>query len=413
MEVLAGRSLSEVLPRYRARAPSTQEGAAIQDLAFGVLRYLGLLRAALAVLVHRPLGDADLEALLLVAVYQLEFTRMPAHVVVHEAVDACGALRKTSARGLVNAVLRSYLRQPKAVLSRARRSETGRWSYPQWWIDTLKAAYPGRFAEILESGNSRPPMTLRVNRRKSSVEAYLLLLEREAIAAVKIDSDAVLLDRPLAIERLPGFADGLVSVQDLSAQFAARYLDLHAGQRVLDACSAPGGKAAHIAELEDVALTAIDFDADRLERVARTFGRLELQPPRLIAADATALDEWWDGRPFDRILLDAPCTASGIVRRHPDIKWLRRPTDIATLAAQQQALLSALWRTLAPGGKLLFATCSVFPEETWLQPLAFLQRHGDARRMELSGIPGNGNIEGQIFPDARHDGFYYALLEKI
>ncbi len=413
LQVFAGRSLSAVLAQSRARFASAAEGgAAVQDVAFGVLRYLGLLRGMLGVLTDRPVADADLEALLLVGLYQLEFTRTPAHAVVDQTVRTCVALRKRSAQGLANAVLRNYLRRRERVLEEARATEVGRWSHPQWWIDALRTAYPEQFVDILDAGNTRPPMTLRVNRRKTDCETYREILRSAGIAAQRVGPGALLLERPVPVDRLPRFADGLVSVQDLAAQYAAPLLDLRAGQRVLDACAAPGGKTAHIAETCDVALTAIDVDAQRLPLVAQTFKRLGLAGADLVHADAANLDAWWDRVPFDRILLDAPCTASGIVRRHPDIRWLRRPQDIDTLAAQQHALLAALWRALAPGGKLLYATCSVFPEETQLQLFAFLQTHPDARRLELSGIPEIGNIKGQIFPDSRHDGFFYALLQK-
>jgi 16S rRNA (cytosine967-C5)-methyltransferase len=413
LQVLAGSSLSIVLPKARVRAGSAQQAGAVQDMSFGVLRHLGLLRELLTRLAHRPLVDPDVEALLLVGLYQLEFTRAPQHTVVDQVVRACVALRKTSARVLANAVLRNYLRGRERLLEEVRTSEVGRWSHPQWWIDMLRAAYPDRFVAILESGNLRPPMTLRVNRRKTDVETYQTALEGNGIASDRIGFSALLLANPLPIDRLPGFVQGLASVQDLSAQYAAPLLDLQPGQRVLDACAAPGGKTAHIAELEEVELTAIDVDAGRLQLVAHAFDRLQLTAPRMIHADAAALDTWWDGIPFQRILLDAPCTGSGIVRRHPDIKWLRRASDVRALAAQQQLLLSTLWRTLAPDGKLLYATCSVFPEETRLQLFAFLQSHLDARRLELSAIPEIGNIEGQIFPDSRHDGFFYALLQKV
>jgi 16S rRNA (cytosine967-C5)-methyltransferase len=348
----------------------------------------------------------------LVAIYQLEFTRAAQHAVVDQAVSASVALRKSSAKGLVNAVLRNFLRRRQSILDQARATESGRWSHPQWWIDTLKTAYPACFTEILAASNDRPPMTLRVNLRKAHPESYMQLLAESAFKAQRIGPVALRLDRPMAVDRLPGFKQGLVSVQDLAAQYAAPLLDMRKGQRVLDACAAPGGKTAHIAECCDVDLTAIERDPERLQRIVQTLERLGLSTAQLINADASAIESWWDGVPFDRILLDAPCTGSGIVRRHPDIKWLRRPADVDTLAAQQHALLDALWRVLAPGGKLLYATCSVFPQETELQLAAFLEAHPDATRLALPEIAGIGNIKGQILPDSRHDGFFYALLQK-
>ena len=411
LQVLGGRSLTTALPESRARLTAeASSGAAVQDVTFGVLRHLGLLRAMLGELTEGRVTDHDLEALLLVALYQLEFTRAAHHAVVDHAVRACAALRKGSAKGLVNAVLRNFLRQRQSLLVHARETDVGRWSHPQWWIDALRKAYPAHFADILDAGNARPPMTLRVNARKTDCAAYSQRLEQEGLSAQQIGPTALLLERPVSVDRLPGFTQGLVSVQDLAAQYAAPCLDLKAGQRVLDACAAPGGKTAHICECADVEVTAVELDPARLQRVAQTLERLRLHA-RLVHADAADLDLWWDAVPFDRILLDAPCTASGIVRRHPDIKWLRRPADIDTLALAQRDLLAGLWRALAPGGKLLYATCSVFPEETQLQLSAFLQAHPDAKWLEPPGIAEIGN-KGQILPDSRHDGFFYALLQK-
>jgi 16S rRNA (cytosine967-C5)-methyltransferase len=412
LQTFGGRSLSAVLPQSRGRLTDGGDRAAVQDIAFGVLRHLGLLRAALNALLERPLPDPEVEALLLVGLYQLQFTRTPAHAVVDQAVENCAALRKHSARSLVNAVLRNFLRKRDEVLAAAHSTEAGRWSHPQWWIDQLKIAYPQDYELILDAANRHPPMTLRVNARRIETDAYLSRLTEQGMSAEKIGSAALMLQQPVPVTKLPGFGEGLVSVQDLSAQLAATLLDLQAGQHVLDACAAPGGKTAHILEMAEVRLTAVDVDAQRLKLVAETLERLQLPPARLIAADAANLGAWWDGVPFDRILLDAPCTASGIVRRHPDIKWLRRPGDVPQLAAQQSQLLRALWHALKPGGKLLYATCSVFPEETRQQITDFLQAQPDARRVKLSGIPEAGDVEGQIVPSARHDGFFFALLQK-
>jgi 16S rRNA (cytosine967-C5)-methyltransferase len=411
LQVLGGRSLSAALPESRAQLAAASDGAAVQDIAYGVLRQLGLLRAVLHELTEGRVEDQDLEALLLVALYQLEFTRAAQHAVVDHAVRACAALRKASAKGLVNAVLRNFVRRRQSLLDHARDTDIGRWSYPQWWIDALRRAYPQQYAEVLDAGNMRPPMTLRINARQTDTSAYNRLLEREGLQAQQIGPTALLLEHPVPVDRLPGFSEGLVSVQDLAAQYAAPCLDLKRGQRVLDACAAPGGKTAHICEYADVDVTAVEVDATRLKRVAQSLERLRLYA-KLVHADARELDSWWDATPFDRILLDAPCTASGIVRRHPDIKWLRRSTDIDTLAGLQCELLASLWRALAPGGKLLYATCSVFPEETHQQLSAFLQAHPDAARVELPVIAQIEHTKGQLLPHSRHDGFFYALLQK-
>jgi len=413
LQVGAGASLTVALGRVKTRAPDAAWGG-VQDVCFGVFRHLGLLRALLGALAHKPLADRDVEALLLVALYQLEFTRAAPHAVVDHAVRACAPLRKTSARGLVNALLRNFLRRREALLQLARRTDEGRWSHPQWWIDELRRTYPQQYAYILGAGNQPPPMTLRVNQRRISADEYLDLLRSAAMEAERVGSVAVHLVKPVRVEELPGFARGLASVQDLAAQYAAGLLDLAPGQRVLDACAAPGGKTAHILERADVELLALDRDNARLALVHETLERLGLRA-QLKYADAADLPQWWDGVPFQRILLDAPCTASGIVRRHPDIKWLRRPDDIVNLGAQQQRLLEALWHTLAAGGKLLYATCSVFAAENQLQVSTFLRSHPEAKLLPLLDIPEGpeiGNVKGQILPDARHDGFFYALLQK-
>ncbi len=413
LQVLAGRSLASELPRTR-NAVQDDSGGALQDICFGVFRHLGLLRGLLAALATRAPTDRDVAALLLVALYQLQFTKAAPYAVVDHAVRACTRLRKGSAKGLVNALLRNFLRHPEALLSQARRTEEGRWSYPQWWIEEVRRAYPGRHGAILEAGSAHPPMTLRVNLRLIRCEDYLALLHGAGIGAEQVGRAALLLAKPMRVDQLPGFGQGLVSVQDLSAQYAAGLLDLAVGQRVLDACAAPGGKTAHILESADVELTAIDRDAARLTRVRETLERLRLRA-RVVCADAAEPSSWWDGTRFQRILLDAPCTASGVVRRHPDIKWLRRPQDGPALAAQQRQLLEVLWHMLAAGGKLLYATCSVFPDENQLQIAAFLQSHPEARLLPLSDIPEGpviGNIKGQILPDSRHDGFFYSLLQR-
>jgi 16S rRNA (cytosine967-C5)-methyltransferase len=409
LAVLRGRSLTPVLEEMRERNPSLQpsERAAVQDLVFGSCRWLGTLRAVLALLLRAPLIDPEVEALLLVTLYQLHWTRAAPYAVVDGAVRSCLALGKPAAKGLVNGVLRNFLRQREALLERARATEVGRFSYPQWWIDEVRAAWPDRCAEILDAGNLHPPMALRVNRRRTDAQSYRALLADAGMDTEPVGPVGLLLAKPLPVQALPGFQAGLVSVQDLAAQHAAPLLDLAPGQRVLDACAAPGGKTAHILELCDVELLALDRDATRLERVRATLDRLGLRA-QLQVADAADVHGWWDGRRFDRILLDAPCTGSGVVRRHPDAKWLRRPGDIAQLAAEQRRLLQGLWHTLAPDGKLLYVTCSVFPAETESRIAAFLAPHDDASRLALPGLPDGG----QLLPDVRHDGFFYGLLQK-
>ena len=414
LQVLNGTSLDAALRAMREKHPglSPPHRALVQELSFGTLRYLGHVDALLDALLTKPLRDERLRSLLRVALYQLEYTRAAAHTVVDQAVLATARLGHTAAKGLVNAVLRNFLRRRGELNTELRRSETARFSYPRWWIIKLRQQYPQRYGAILEAGNLHPPMTLRVNRRRLNASEYLARLHAGGITAHQLEGEAITLEKPRPVVDLPGFAEGLVSVQDASAQRAAYLLDLKAGQTVLDASAAPGGKSAHILELADVRLTALDVDLARLERLRANMQRLGLAA-RLAHGDATDPSAWWGGVRFDRILADVPCSASGVVKRHPDIKWLRRPSDIPQFAALQARVLEALWQLLAAGGKLLYATCSVFSEENQLQIDAFLERHSDVHRLTLPGDDINREQPaGQILPDERHDGFYYALLQK-
>jgi 16S rRNA (cytosine967-C5)-methyltransferase len=412
--VLAGRSLDAELAALWVRHPqlAERERAAVQELAYGTLRFLGHLQALLDELLDRPLRDARLRALLLTALYQLEYTRTARHAIVDYAVQCAGTLSLSSAMGLVNAVLRNLLRARVALAARVQCLETARYSHPQWWIDKLRAQYPARFEEVLAITNSRPPLTLRVNRRRTTPGEFLRVLEARGVHATIVGDAGVMLDRPLPAGSIPGLADGIVSVQDAGAQLAAPMLDLAGGERVLDACAAPGGKAAHVLEFADVALTALDNDAGRLGRLHGNLGRLGLAAT-VVCGDAGDPGAWWDGRTFDRILADVPCTASGVARRHPDIKWLRRVNDIEQMAIAQRRMLDALWRLLCRGGKLLYATCSVFQEENHLQVRQFLQSHEDAQRLSLAAADNDPELPaGQLLPDRQHDGFFYALLQK-
>ena len=413
--VRAGRNLNVVLAEQRARHPqlTSQQLGAVNDLSYGTLRFGFQLDCILAELLNKPMQDADLRWLLLIALYQLEHTRAAPYAIVDHAVRSAAALGHAHAGGLVNAVLRNFLRKREEVLAKAKHSDVGRFAFPQWWIARLCTQYPQHYAAMLEACNTHPPLTLRVNCRRSTVADYLAELARHDIAAAQTGEWAVRIQHPVAVERLPGFSAGVVSVQDAAAQFAAPLLDAQNGMRVLDACAAPGGKTTHLLERAELDLVAVDSDASRLARVQQNLDRLQLTAT-LVAADVQALGSWWDGRPFERILADVPCTASGVVRRHPDIKWLRRAVDIARFATQQRAMLEALWQVLASGGKLLYATCSVFDEENTRQIDDFLARHADARRLPLSeAVSTNGIPEGQLLPDNEHDGFFYALLQKI
>jgi 16S rRNA (cytosine967-C5)-methyltransferase len=412
--VLDGRSLdAELAALWRARSDlGPQQRGAVQDMVYGSLRHLGALDDLLDRLLERPLTEPAIRYLLRTAIYQLRHTRAQPYAVVDHAVRAAVAMGAARAKGLVNAVLRNYLRRRDALESAAPRDGVAAYSHPQWWIDRLAAEQPLRWRAMLEAGNARPPLTLRVNRRRISREDYLQRLLQVDTAAVAVGLDGVIVERPRPVTQLPGFAEGWFSVQDAGAQLAARLLDVRDGMRVLDACAAPGGKSAHLLELADIDLTAADIDGQRLRRVADNLERLGLKAT-LLQADAADAAAWQQAGRFDRILADVPCTASGVVRRHPDIKWLRRPADIAAMAKQQARILEVLWQLLGRGGKLLYATCSVFAEENGARIEDFRARHPDARPIALDAhFDGLNHSAGQLFPDAQHDGFFYALLEK-
>ena len=414
-QVLGGRNLGVVLEAVFRSSPelTQQQRAAVQDLSYGTLRFYGELQAVLALLLQKPLQSEKLHHLLLVALYQLRHGKTSAHTVVNQAVQASDFIKKPWARGLVNAVLRNFLRQQDSLLQQAASSETALYSYPQWWINKLKVQYPHEWPLMLQAGNAHPPMALRINIRKTSADEFLGKLAETELDARLIGREAVILEKPVSVDRVPGFHEGLVSVQDYGAQLAAHLLQSEDGMRVLDACCAPGGKTGHILETADVQMTGLDNDAHRLQRVQGNLQRLGLQAD-LMTGDAAAPETWWDGQPFDRILADVPCSASGIVRRHVDIKWLRRESDIEAFASQQAAILDALWRLLAKDGKLLYATCSVFREENQQQIDRFLKTHADARQAAWPELLNNYQQQnGQLRPCAEHDGFFYAILQKV
>lgn len=405
--VIGGRNFDVALEQAKLSGPL--RGAAM-DLAYSTLRACGRGDFILARLIERPLKDDSVRALLLCALARLEARPDDAHTGVDQAVSAAQRLAGGNFKGLVNGVLRNFLRRRAELLAAADAERGARLCHPAWWIKRLQQDHPSAWENILAAGNSHPPMALRVNRRRVAAADFQTQLQTAGIAA-QAHGDGLLLDKPVPVERIPGFADGLCSVQDLGAQQAARLLDVAPGMRVLDACAAPGGKTAHIIESTDCALTALDSEAARAARIDQNLSRLGLAATVKVA-DCRALDTWWDGAPFDRILADVPCSASGVARRHPDVKWLRRERDIAGFAATQRAILDALWQTLAPGGKMLYATCSVFAEENSRQVSEFVGRHADALRLNVLSASGDAAPELQLLPDAEHDGFYYALLQK-
>jgi 16S rRNA (cytosine967-C5)-methyltransferase len=394
-------------------------------MAYSTCRRLGLVRELARLVNGRP-PPPRLAALQWVALAQLVDPLRADAVVVDQAVAAARLEPGAAAvAGFLNATLRRFVRERDALLGQARRKEEALWNFPRWWIERLRTEHPQAWQAILAAGNALPPMTLRVNRRRTGVDDYLALLAAAGRGARRVGPQALVLDEPCAVDALPGWHDGLVTVQDAGAQLAAPLLDPQPGERVLDACAGPGGKTTHLLELADCRVTALDVGEARLRPVRENLARLRLgqpggpgHPAQILAGDARRADDWWDGRPFDRILVDAPCTASGIVRRHPDIRWLRRRSDPATLSRQQSEILLALWPLLRPGGRLLFVTCSVFRAEGESVIAHFLATARDARRLQLSWRFGADDAEevSQLLPvsaPARdHDGFFYALLER-
>ena len=405
--VIQGRNLNQVLSESMRQHPefNPQQRGALQDLSYGTLRHYGLLTFVLSKLLERPTRDELLGKLMLVALYQLEYSKVGQHVVVDQGVRAAKILNP-SAGGLVNAVLRNFQRKRKDILDAAKRNDESLYSYPKWWIEKVRAQYGDQARAILESGNQHPPMTLRINTKHTTTTEYRSLLAAQEIEAEVIEPNALKLGKPVAVERLPKFSEGWVSVQDAGAQYAAHLLEVRAGMRVLDACAAPGGKAAHLLESAEITLVALDKDGQRLSRVDENLRRIGLKA-EILCGDAASPGDWWDGGLFQRILADVPCSASGVVRRHPDIKWLRRPEDVNFFAKQQTEILEALWHLLAVDGKLLYATCSIFKQENQNVIDKFLEKHPEASQQKLKSLQ-----EGQLLPNEQHDGFFYALLHK-
>lgn len=394
----------------------------VQALLFHVLRSLGraeALRQLLAGRIPPPPADALLCTALALG-WREQDAPYEVFTLVNQAVEAAkrSAATQPQAR-FINACLRRFLRERETLVATTDRNPVAVWNHPKWWIDRLQREWPNDWQAILAANNRHAPMILRVNVRRSSILPYLQALKANGLDAIAAGRWGVTLEQPRPVQELPGFADGVVSVQDAAAQLAAPLLLSGLAStgplRILDACAAPGGKTAHLLEIADCEVTALDVDPARCERIHETLHRLGLQA-RVLVADAADTSVWWDGQPFDAILLDAPCSASGIVRRHPDVRWLRRESDIAQLAVIQARLLKALWALLKPGGRLLYCTCSVFRAEGDDQIQTFLVHNTDAILMPSPGhlLPHNG-ANGDAVPDnpiGNHDGFYYALLEK-
>ncbi len=413
-QVLIGVALPSALTKtFREMDVPLPSRGAIQDIAYRSMRQMGRAEALLELMINKAPESRLLHGLLcsslsLMLPYE-DDVKMPYEVftVVNQAVAAAAShVEMVYAKGMVNAVLRRFFREQESLTKAILLRPQALWNYPSWWITSTKVAYPSDWQTILANGNAVPPLTLRVNRRKTTLSAYLVSLIEQGILARQIGPDAVRLNKPMPVEHIPGFADGWVSVQDAAAQLAMSLLDVQDGMRVLDACAAPGGKTGHILEsANSLELIALDVDAQRLSRVAENLQRLQLSAT-LKVGDARG-QNWWDGRLFDRILVDAPCTASGIVRRHPDIRWLRRKGDTLQLAALSAQILDNLWRMLRPNGKLLFVTCSLWPQESEEQAAAFAIRNKAYR------LPAPGQLLPTANKEQDHDGLFYALFQKL
>ncbi|HIF9070900.1 TPA: 16S rRNA (cytosine(967)-C(5))-methyltransferase RsmB [Photobacterium damselae] len=407
-----GQSLSTALPAAQQQIKERDQ-ALLQEICYGVLRWLPRLESITQKLMDKPLKGKQrvFHHLILVGLYQLGYMRIPAHAAVAETVNATKNLKKPQLRGLVNAILRNYQRQQQELDAQAVSHDAGKYGHPSWLLKLLKQAYPNDVDAICAANNTKAPMWLRVNRQHHNRDEYRKLLDAEGIATELHPQagDALRLLSPCDVYKLPGFEQGWVSVQDAAAQLAIEYLQPQAGELILDCCAAPGGKTAHILEhVPSAQVVAIDCDEHRLARVHDNLQRLNLQA-KVLCADARYPDKWWDGDKFDRILLDAPCSATGVIRRHPDIKWLRRGEDIAALAQLQAEIFDAMWLQLKSGGTLVYATCSITPQENCDQVSAFLARTADATLVGSEAT----NPGRQILPGEENmDGFYYAVLQK-
>lgn len=408
-----GVSLSVALPEQQKHLTSGKDKALLAELCYGVMRTLPQIEKRISECLEKPLKGKQriIHQLLIIGCYQLYFTRIPSHAAISETAEACRQLKFEGMVKVVNGVLRNIQRQLTPL---STESETLSYNTPAWLIKRLKAAYPGNWQVIIQQSHERPPMWLRNNRLSQSRSEYLAALaELEIEASEGSSADAILLAHPKDVATLPRFYEGAASVQDGAAQWAATLLAPKANELVLDACAAPGGKSCHLLELEpSIKLVAVDFDAKRLERVQQNLDRLSLKA-ELIHGDAANIDSWWQGGQFDRILLDAPCSATGVIRRHPDIKWLRKNHDIEELAELQQQILDHCWKWLKPGGTLLYATCSILPQENRDQIKTFLARTADAKLDILTQQTSAQDIGWQITPGQDNmDGFYYARLLK-
>lgn len=414
-----GVSLTDALAKHQSSLSNIKDQGLLQELCFGVTRWWWRLDAIVTLLLDKPLKakDGDINHLLMIGLYQLQYMRVPDHAAVAETVAACLALKKAWAKNLVNAILRNYQRRADKIALQLKDNPVAEYSHPQWMLNRIKAAWPQQWQSVLQANNEKPPMVLRVNLRKTTRRAYHDQLMTAGMNAdeLRFTESGLLLQIPVPVDQLPGFAEGLVSVQDAAPQLAAILLQTEANQRVLDVCAAPGGKTAHILESQPdlQELVAVDIDSERLDKVSENLRRLGLSA-KLIVGDGQAPEIWWDKKVFDRILLDAPCSATGVIRRHPDIKQLRRDSDIQQLVDIQQHILRAVWPLLRSGGMILYATCSILPQENEQQVHEFLGVYPDAISVKIAQSWGISQEYGrQVLPGQNSmDGFYYACIQK-
>jgi len=410
---LQGQSLSDVLPEVLAEYKNPKDQAFIQAISYGVCRYYFRLTSIIKLLLEKPLKekDQDIYILLLIGLFQLTEMRVPPHAAVGETV---AAVKKPWAKGLVNAVLRNFQRHQSEIFAELENNVEFHYAHPRWLIEKIQHAWPHHWQQILTANNQHPPFALRVNQRRQTRSEYLAKLSCPAHIIPETEA-GICLETPLPVTQLPGFLQGDISVQDGAAQLAAELLALAPHQRVLDACAAPGGKTGHILEIQPhlAEVIAIDQNSERLKLVEENLARLRVaQGVQCITADVANVKQWWDGKSFDRILLDAPCSATGVIRRHPDIKLLRRITDIAKLVSEQKRLLEAVWPLLAIDGILVYATCSILPEENEQLLAEFVAAHKEVEVEKITADWGQEcQIGRQIFPD-KLDGFYFARLRK-
>lgn len=411
-----GRSLADELPKLQSKLEGKDKGL-LQEITYGVLRYLPELEHDVRQLMAKPLTGKQrvCHFLILVGIYQIKYTRIPDHAAVSETVAATSELRNRHLKGVINGVLRNYQRKQESPVDETL-SDTITYNHPGWLIKKIQAAYPEQWQEVLLANQQKPPMWLRVNQQHHSVDEYLQQLNQVEIEHNYVEpvSKAITLTQAVDVNRLPGFASGHVSIQDGAAQQAAYLLDCQPGDDVLDCCAAPGGKTCHILEHTPKlgSMTAIDIEENRLVRVMENLERLQLDA-KVIAGDAAKPETWWDNTLFDRILLDAPCSGTGVIRRHPDIKWLRKASDIIALTQLQQNILKKIWSLLKPGGTLIYATCSILPEENSEQIQTFLASNSDAELIPITAATNHSELGWQILPnDNSMDGFYYAKLIK-